>query len=201
MRLYLASTSPRRVDLLRGAGVAFVCVSPGDEPEGRGVPRDLAVQRATSKGAGALLAEHPPGWVLGVDTVVDLGGRELAKPTDAADARRMLLQLAGTTHEVHTAHALFPHPRDGRAPLLRTATARVQFAALSFEQVEGYVASGEWQGKAGGYAIQGLAGRFAKVVHGEFDTVVGLSVAAVRELLDLAAAASRGRGDGRGERA
>lgn len=183
MRLYLASTSPRRVDLLRAAGIAFQSIEPGDEPLGAGTPRELALLRARSKAHGAKTAGLAPGWVLGVDTVVGLGPTEFGKPVDAGEARRTLLRLSGTTHEVHTAHVLAAHPARAGAVMEVLATSEVQFAALDFEQVDAYVASLEWQGRAGGYAIQGLAGRFARVVRGDFDTVVGLSLVAVRELI------------------
>jgi septum formation protein len=183
MRLYLASTSPRRVELLRAAGIAFESIEPGDEPLGAGAPRELALLRARSKALGACTVGLVPGWVLGVDTVVGLGSAEFGKPADANEARRTLLRLSGTTHEVMTAHVLVAHPPRQGGAMEVLATSEVQFAALDFEQVDAYVASGEWQGRAGGYAIQGLAGRFARVVRGDFDTVVGLSLATVRELI------------------
>ncbi len=189
MRLYLASTSPRRRELLARAGIAFECVPPGPEPTGSGEPSALAVLRARDKCMQAdVAAEAAPGLVLGVDTVVDLDGRELAKPTGRDDARRMLLQLGGREHRVHTAHCLRWHRAAGHgAPGVaireQMATARVLFRSLDFETIDAYLDTGEWTDKAGAYGIQGHAGRFCSVVEGQLDTVIGLSIRSVRDLM------------------
>lgn len=169
---------------------------PGPEPEGSGDPATLAGLRARSKCLGAQVpGASPPGLVLGVDTVVDLDGRELGKPVDRDDARRMLLQLAGREHAVHTAHCLRRHPALGPVPERplheptvheRLATARVLCRSLDFDEVAAYLDSGEWVDKAGGYGIQGHASRFCALVGGDLDTVIGLSVRAVQELLQTA---------------
>ncbi len=193
--LYLASTSPRRSELLARAGLRFALCEPGPEyvPGGGdehvsvvGEPRQLAEERATRKGLGAAV-QDPRVPVLAVDTVVDLGGVELGKPRDRDHAEAMLRQLAGRHHFVHTAHFLRLPATSFTA--LRTSTAEVACGALEPASLERYLASGQWRGKAGSYGLQDDAQAFFRVVQGSFDTVVGLHVAAVRELL----AAARGQ--------
>lgn len=187
--LYLASTSPRRRVLLAQAGLRFALCEPGPEyaPGGghehaseSGDPRQLAIERATRKGEGAAVPDvNVP--VLAVDTVVDLEGLELGKPRDAGDAEGMLRRLAGRSHRVHTAHYL-RHAASGRCGL-RVASAEVVCGELDPEELRRYLASGQWRGKAGSYGLQDDGQTFFRVVQGSFDTVVGLHVAAVRELL------------------
>ncbi len=184
--LYLASTSPRRARLLTEAGIAFAPLPPGPEPEGSGGPVQRAGQRARAKAVGA----PPPrdgSPVLGVDTVVDCDGVELGKPRDRADAARMLELLQGRQHRVHTGHCLAV---GGVVRAEQLATSVVRVATLAPQQREAYLDSGAWTGLAGGYGIQAEAGAFVTLVEGDFDTVVGLSVVAVRRLLR---AASEGR--------
>lgn len=186
--LYLASTSPRRRELLRRAGLRFVLCEPGAEYVGaadehgteHGDPAELARERAQRKARGAAPPD-PRVPVLGVDTVVDVDGRELGKPRDRADAARMLDQLLGREHRVHTAHYLFVPATGVAAEAL--ATAVVACARASRAQREHYLDSHQWGGKAGGYGIQDGAQRFFSVVQGSVDTVVGLHVAAVVALL------------------
>ncbi len=187
--LLLASTSPRRRELLASAGLRFALCEPGPEyaPGGghehaseAGDPLHHAITRARRKGDGAVVAD-PAVPVLAVDTVVDLDGRELGKPADRRDAEAMLRALGGRQHRVHTAHYL-RHAASGRT-LLRVASAEVACAVPDERELQHYLASGEWRGKAGSYGLQDEAQRFFRVVHGAFDTVVGLHVAAVREML------------------
>ncbi len=193
--LYLASTSPRRCALLDEAGIDFVVVTPGPEPTGHGSPLARAQLRARSKALGAAVPlGAPSGTVLGVDTVVEVDGDELGKPLDRAEAAAMLMRLAGREHLVHTAHCLRPHPATPTWLTEHVATARVAFAALDAAAIEAYLATGEWEGKAGGYAIQGAAGAFCTLVEGERDVVIGLSVAAVRSLRDAAGSQPTGPG-------
>lgn len=186
--LQLASTSPRRRDLLTAAGLRFALCPPGPEyvDEGdehasvAGDPRQHAIVRATRKGEGAtaVVADAP---ILAVDTVVDLGGRELGKPRDVAEAEAMLTALAGRAHFVHTAHFL-RHDASGFRGL-RVATSEVVCGLPDAAALRRYLDSGQWRGKAGGYGVQDDAQSFFRVLHGRYDTVVGLSVAAVQELL------------------
>lgn len=187
--LYLASTSPRRRDLLARAGVRFALCEPGPEylpasgdehASEHGDPARLAEQRATRKGDGASVPDAAVP-VLAVDTVVDLAGRELGKPRDRAMAEAMLGELAGRSHRVHTAHYL-RHVASGRSAL-RLASAEVECGVPDPAALRHYLDSGQWRGKAGSYGLQDDAQSFFRVVSGSFDTVVGLHVPAVRALL------------------
>lgn len=178
--LYLASTSPRRRQLLEDAGIDYAAVPPGPEPSGAGDPADRARQRAASKAEGAVVT-GPPGWILGVDTVVELEGRELGKPADEAAARRGLEQLAGAVHRVHTALCLVSHPKRERFAVEASATVRCR--PLESPRLAAYLASGAWRGKAGGYGLQDEACDFMEVVEGDPNTVIGLPVASLTELL------------------
>ncbi|MCB9886954.1 MAG: Maf family protein [Planctomycetes bacterium] len=187
MDLLLASTSPRRRDLLAAAGLRFELCEPGpeyvqggDHDHGeRGEPRELARQRARRKALGAPGSHRAP--VLGVDTVVDLDGIELGKPRDREQAEEMLRALAGRRHLVHTAHCL--RAPDGDLVGEQLATSTVSCRAPTQAELERYLDSGQWRGKAGGYGIQDDAQAFLTLVDGAFDTVVGLHVDAVRALL------------------
>ena len=174
--LILASASPRRRTLLERAGISFrvALADVVEELPARGEPHAIAVRNATSK------AEAVPGEeVLGADTVVALGDRILGKPVDEADASAMLRALSGTTHRVVTGVAL---KRDGRIRT-RSVETRVTMRELTDEEIATYVGSGECMGKAGAYAIQETADRFVSHIDGPYDNVVGLPVAAVRELM------------------
>jgi septum formation protein len=176
--LWLASTSPRRRELLRAAGIAFELAVPGPEPEGAGPPVQRAALRARAKAEHAVAAG---GFVLGVDTVVALDGVEAGQPADADAARATLQRLAGREHEVHTAHCLLARDRGRRVEAV--ASARVRCAPLSPARLERYLATGAWRGKAGAYGIQDPECDFMELVAGERDAVIGLSVRCVRELL------------------
>ncbi len=186
--LYLASASPRRAELLRQAGYRPL-LAPTGVPERRRpgeAPRALALRLARSKagaawrllkGRGAL-----SGVVLGADTVVDLDGRALGKPSGPAAARRMLRALSGRAHRVHTGVCLLslgPGPR-GEAFV---ETVSVRFRALDPAEIDAYVATGEPLDKAGSYGIQGRAGSFVRRVSGDTYAVVGLPLARVCEAL------------------
>ncbi|MEM8884130.1 MAG: Maf family protein [Planctomycetota bacterium] len=176
MTLILASASPRRARLLEEAGIDFlVRVADVDEHEpATGDPAAVARLNAERK-ARAVEGE----LVLGADTVVALGDTLLGKPADAADARRMLDLLSGTTHAVTTGVAL----RRGDAVEVRAVETRVTMRAWTEDEMRAYVDSGEGLGKAGGYAIQETADRFVTALDGPWDNVVGLPVETVRELL------------------
>ena len=180
-RLVLASSSPRRSALLRAAGIEFVPGLPGPEPEAAGTPEQLAMARARSKACGGVRPADCALPLLGVDTVVDVDGRELGKPQDRDAAAAMLRRLAGRLHRVHTAHCLFDPGRGVRSEELASATVACRDVAAV--ELERYLDSGDWRGKAGSYGIQDGTQMFLRVVEGAFDTVVGLHVAAVRRLL------------------
>ncbi len=187
--LILASASPRRRDLLEQAGVEFV-VEPSDADESLEdlMEAEPAAELLARRKALAVAERHrgERKVVLGADTVVALGaGSEvqlLGKPVDAADARRLLSSLSGTRHRVVTGVALV----DCSSGSCRSAFERtwVNMRRIEPSEVEAYVASGEWVGKAGGYAIQETADAFVTgLEEGGFDNVVGLPVALVLDLL------------------
>lgn len=179
--LWLASTSPRRSQLLRQAGIAFVGCEPGPEPDTAGEPQRVAGERARSKAVGALPPD-PSRPVLGVDTVVDVDGREFGKAVDRADAERMLRGLVGRVHRVHTGHCLWLPERS--VVVEETVTAEVVAAVPTEPELEAYLDSGSWRGKAGGYGIQDASQSFLRLHRGAFDTVMGLHVPAVLRLLN-----------------
>jgi septum formation protein len=180
MPLVLASASPRRAQLLRDAGIPHR-VAPVDVDESilpGETPADH-VRRLASLKASAGAQAHPGDLVLGADTVVVLDGDILGKPRDANDAQRMLRALSGRAHEVYTGVAIAGGGRVVSAVELAT----VWMGALTPEDIDGYVASGEPSDKAGAYAVQGLASRYVERVDGAPSTVIGLPVATVCRLL------------------
>jgi septum formation protein len=176
-RLILASASPRRLDLLRQIGIEPDLVDPADvdeTPLRRELPRDLALRLACAK-ADAAGARHVDGAdaviVLAADTVVACGRRALPKADREAEAVRCLELLSGRRHRVHTGICVRgPGGRVGR----RLVTTMVNVKRLTADEIRRYLASGEWRGKAGGYAIQGRAEAFVKAINGSYSNVVGL---------------------------
>ncbi len=180
--LVLASASPRRLALLGSAGIT-PAVAPTDVDERARpgeLPAALASRLAGAK-ADAAAPRHAGACVLAADTVVAIGADCLGKAATPAEARAMLERLAGRTHEVITAFAL----RLGAARRDRSVTTRVTFRALAAGDLDWYVTSGDWGGKAGAYAIQGGAAGFAEAIAGSYTSVVGLPLAEV--LADLEA--------------
>lgn len=184
--LILASASPRRQELLRNAGISFR-VHPADvdeTPLSNETPSDCA-QRLAREKALAVAKQFPENPVLGADTIVVIDGQMLGKPTDAADARRMLRLLSGKTHDVITGVCVVDPSRSGRPSSVRMkhASTRVMMSELSEKDVADYIASGEPMDKAGAYAIQGQASRWIPRIEGDYGNVVGLPVALVWKML------------------
>lgn len=186
--LYLASRSPQRALLLNRAGIVFTVVDSTCDEETVDFPDPLVLarERARAKAAGAVLSvsqrANKPAVVLGADTVVALGGQVFGKPANRADAVRILGLLQGTTHAVHTGHCCRrvddgpPHEACG------IAMTHVTMRAMSRQEIEDYVGSGESEGRAGAYAIQETGDRFVTELQGAWDTVVGLHVAMTARL-------------------
>jgi len=171
--LVLASASPRRVELLRQVGIVPALVDPADideTPLKDELPVPHAARLAEAK-ARAVAARHPGRTILAADTVVACGRRILPKAETEAEARRCLALLSGRRHRVHGGICLI-RP-DGKASA-RLVTTMVIFKRLAFGEIESYIASGEWHGKAGGYAIQGRAALFVRGLNGSYSNVVGL---------------------------
>jgi septum formation protein len=187
MSLILASASPRRAELLRNAAIPFT-VEPAhvpEQPAAHEKPLDYAQRLARDK-ARAVFVRHPESAVLGADTVVVVDQHLLEKPADAADAVRMLRLLSGRTHQVITGVCLM-------APSFEQTEAevtQVAFSRLSEQEIAAYVASGEPMGKAGAYAIQGMASRWAERIEGCYFNVVGLPVPRVYRMLCAAETAT-----------
>jgi septum formation protein len=174
MNLVLASASPRRQELLRTARIPFT-VRPAevDEQPFPGESPEAYVRRLAE--AKARVSWQPGEVALGADTVVTLDGLLLGKPSDAADARRMLRLLSGRTHQVLTGICLY----DGTAIRGAVENTAVEFLELTDEEIDAYVAGGEPLDKAGAYGIQGEASKFVKRVDGCYFNVVGLPLALV----------------------
>ena len=180
--LILASSSPRRLALLRQVGVVpdHVEAPKIDEtPLARELPRAHALRLAAAKAAD-VAARSPPAFVLAADTVVACGRRILGKASDLATAERYLRLLSGRRHRVYTGIAVAAP--DGRRAS-RVVTTMVLFKRLDDSELEAYLASEEWRGKAGGYAIQGRAEAFIPAINGSYSNVVGLPLAAALDLL------------------
>ncbi|MGH7031823.1 MAG: Maf family protein, partial [Stellaceae bacterium] len=171
--LVLASASPRRLELLRQIGIVPDRVEPAaiDETPRRDEQPAAHALRLAEEKLRAVLPHHPGAYILAADTVVARGRRILPKPADEADARRCLELLSGGRHRVHSGIALLSP--DGRLTL-RRVDSRVGFKRLSNEELAAYLATGEWRGKAGGYAIQGRAAAFVGFISGSYSNVVGL---------------------------
>lgn len=183
MTLILASASPRRLDLLAQIGIRPDAVDPADIDETvrpRELPGPHALRLAREK-ALAVAARHPDAFVLGADTVVACGRRVLPKAEDEATARRCLELLSGRRHRVYGGVALVAPNGRLTQRLVETVVA---FKRLAPEEIAAYLASGEWRGKAGGYAIQGRAARFVRWLSGSYSNVVGLPLFETAALLE-----------------
>jgi septum formation protein len=176
-RLVLASRSPQRRAILEQLRIPFDTVDVDVEEIAAGPPIDVATRNALLK-AEAGAAKRPAATVLGVDTIVALDGEIFAKPADELAAEKTLKRLSGRTHEVVSGLALL---RPGNPQVVHEVT-KVTFRQLDAELVRRYVRTGEWSGRAGGYAIQGQGAALVLRIMGDYLNVVGLPVA---KLLDL----------------
>lgn len=181
-RLVLASASPRRLALLAQIGIkpdAVMAADIDETPLKGETPRLLALRLARAK-AEALQADDA--IVLAADTVVAVGRRLLPKAETEQQARECLTLLSGRSHRVLTGVAV----KAKGATRTRLAEARVAFKRLNSQEIDAYIVSGEWQGKAGGYAIQGLAARYISSVIGSYTAIVGLPLYETANLLESA---------------
>lgn len=183
MRLVLASASPRRLELLKRIGVvpdAVIAPEIDETPHKSEVPVRYACRMAAEKAAAL---DEPGALILAADTVVAAGRRILPKTLTPDEARAALALLSGRRHRVHSAVTLID--REGKARH-RLASSTVTFKPLSAEELEAYLASREWEGKAGGYAIQGRAESLVRWVSGSWSGIVGLPLYETRALLRAA---------------
>lgn len=186
--IYLASRSPRRLQLLQQIGIdarllldedearaeALETVRAGESPTHYVERVAMAKAKAARERLEALMGQqtHPPLPLLAADTTVAIGGRILGKPADAEDAARILGELSGRTHRVLTTVVVIS--ASGRKTRMRTQVSRVQFARLKPADIDWYVATGEPMGKAGAYGIQGGAARFVRRIEGSYSGIMGL---------------------------
>jgi septum formation protein len=193
--LVLASASPRRIDLLQRAAVphAVYPVDIDETPQPGESGEALVSRLAAGKADSAALRAGPDAPILGADTIVvanpDSSPALLGKPAHAGAARQMLLLLSGSRHQVLTGyHLRYRDPTDGTLRRLSSVVSTtVAVRSLRPAELDGYLASDEWRGKAGGYAIQGRFACFITAIDGSFDNVVGLPLCAVLESLHTAA--------------
>jgi septum formation protein len=198
MRFILASSSPRRRDLLLQAGFDFDVRAAGIEevPQPGELPEDFARRAAQDKALAVAARAPADSLILGADTVVVIDGEILGKPADPQDAACMLRRLSGRAHRVITGVCLARSPR--RIEASNHETTRVTFRSLDEEEIRSYVESGEPLDKAGAYAIQGLASKFVAGISGCYFNVVGLPIPMVYEMLKpfLKQEASRQQSEG-----
>lgn len=183
MRFILGSGSPRRKELLAQLGIVPDAITPPDideDPRKGELPRPYCARLAREKAAA--VQAGPEDIVLCADTTVALGRRILGKPRDAGEAAAFLTALGGRRHEVITAVAV----RRGERIWTRESVSTVKMKRLSDVELNAYLTGGEWQGKAGGYAIQGAAGAFIPWISGSFTGIVGLPLAETTTLLQAA---------------
>jgi septum formation protein len=182
MRLVLASTSPRRRELLALLGVRFdVCPPAFEERAITGLSPSEQVARFSLEKARSVARARREDLVLGSDTVIESDGRLLGKPRDLEQARAMLTGLAGRSHVVRTGVALCGQARGVES--VEVATATVWMKAKTDQALERYLATRESLGKAGAYSIQGLGGELVERIDGDYTTVVGLPLSVVVKLL------------------
>jgi septum formation protein len=187
MKLILASSSPRRAEILRNVGIAFeIRATEIDETALPGETAHAMVARLAESKARAAAAQIGSAVheciVIGADTTVELDGQILGKPADSAHAREMLAKLSGRTHRVLTGLFLLRLPNGATRAAVENSA--VKFAPLCEQEISAYVATGEPLGKAGAYAIQGRAGRYIPGIEGCYFNVVGLPLARLHALLN-----------------
>jgi septum formation protein len=181
-KLILASASPRRIELLRLAGIDFGVMPSGiDEAFRRGeIPREH-VLRLSGEKALAVARTQADCWVLGADTIVLIGGDLLGKPGSVAEAKEMLGKLSGREHEVVTGFSI---AGQGRGILIREAVeSQVRFREITDDEMDWYAGSQEPYDKAGGYAVQGMAAVFIREIRGSYTNVMGLPLCEVIDAL------------------
>lgn len=184
--LVLASASPRRLDLLRQVGLEPATIDPADideTPHAQELPRAYALRMARAK-LDVVRQRHPGALVLAADSVVVCGRRILPKTETEAEARDCLIKMSGRRHRVLGGIAVAGPDGTVRTRLVETI---VRFKRLEAADIDTYLASGEWQGKAGGYAIQGRAASFVQFLSGSYSNVVGLPLFETVALLKSAA--------------
>lgn len=180
--IILASRSPRRSELLELAHIPFIC-EPSDIEEvmDESLPLLERIEKLAYQKALPIFEKHSDDIILGADSIVYIDDEVIGKPKDENDARRILHKLSGRAHQVTTGVAILTKEKVETF----SQTSDVLFYELEEEEIEDYIQSNEWQGKAGGYAIQGYACRFIKEIQGDYSNIVGLPVAKVYHYLKM----------------
>ena len=178
--LLLASSSPRRRELLEMAGYEFSVVPANiDETFLRGTPPMQVVEQLSRRKAQAVAEQHPEAVILAADTIVTFKGRILGKPKDTEMAEAMLKLLSGSVHQVYTGYTVM----SGKKLICGHECTSVEFYPLSQEDINAYIATGEPLDKAGAYGIQGKGGLFVKRINGDYYNVVGLPIGKINRIL------------------
>jgi septum formation protein len=176
--IILASASPRRQEILRQVGLVFTVMPPEirEELDPNLTPEEQTIVLAKQKIDAVLQKkwDHMFPWVLGADTIISLEGKVIGKPASREEALSLLEGFSGKTHYVITGLALYNH-RKGNV-IVRSNRTSVNFNSLQSEEIEWYLDTGEWQGVAGGYRIQGKASLFIRSIEGSFSSVMGLPI-------------------------
>lgn len=183
MNLILASTSPRRRELLALLGLPFAVIPPtcDETPSLNLSPSEQAKIFAQEK-AESIALQHPENWILGSDTVIEIEGILLGKPKDLEEAETMLRQLRGRCHQVHTALALLHKTTNTSVAIVETA--RVWIKPFNENGLQDYLKTGESLGKAGAYSIQGEGAKLIEKIEGDYPTIVGLPLWRLAKLLE-----------------
>lgn len=183
MKLYLASTSPRRKELLQTLGIPFEVIAPIFKEEATDLRPEEEVLAFAEAKARSVASRCLEALVIGSDTLVVCDGKKFGKPRDIPEARRMLEALSGRTHEVLTAVVLL-NTRDENLKK-HLSLAKVRFRILTSQEIDHYIATGEPMDKAGAYAVQGKGSDFIASIEGDVNTVIGLTLEPLRVWLLL----------------
>ncbi len=183
-RLVLASASPQRLMLLEALGLKPEVAEPMIEELTEGDPKEIVLENARWKASNVSATRKAGALILAGDTEVVLDGKALGQPDDEAEARSMLERLSGREHEVLGALALLGPDEEGGRPRTRegVASSAVAFHRLDPAMLDAYLASGEWKGRAGGYAVQGLGSMLIEAVEGDLSNVIGLPIPLLAQL-------------------
>lgn len=183
LRVVLASRSPRRIELIAQLGITpeVVPADIDETPQPGEQPAEYVQRLASSKARAVQERLATDAFVLGADTTVDLDGTILGQPENEADARRMLKALSARTHRVHTGVAVV----SSTTAQVLVVTSLVTFEPVTEALLDWYIGTGEWQGKAGSYAIQGLGGTLVQATRGSMSNIIGLPLRETAQLLGL----------------
>lgn len=181
MQLILASTSPRRRELLASLGIPFEIITPRFEESATSLPPAAEALHFAEQKARSVGADHPGSLILASDTLVACEGRKLGKPRDEAEAKEMLTLLSGKAHELYTAVVLLDSETGKEIKHVEHVT--VHFHPLNEKQILDYIATGEPMGKAGAYAVQGIGKALVATVEGDINAVIGLPLEPIKQWL------------------